>query len=114
MEKIGNSAFEECISLMEVYYEGNEEKWDSLNENYFNNGNESLVYAYVNFETEDLPEVFYDCDGDGCLTTTDMSILKLLLSGIDEYYIRYPDINFDGELNTLDLAILKLMLVGIK
>lgn len=109
MEKIGDSAFEECISLLEVYYEGDEETWLSLNENYFKTNNEALVYAYVNFQTDN---VLGDCDGDGTLTTTDLAVIKLILAGIEKEYDNPPDINQDGVFDVVDLATLKLMLAN--
>jgi hypothetical protein len=110
MEKIGDSAFEECISLLEVYYEGDEETWLSLNENYFKTNNEALVYAYVNFKTDN---VLGDCDGDGTLTTTDLAVIKLILAGIEKEYDNPPDINQDGVFDVVDLATLRLKLVNI-
>ena len=110
---IANDAFNNCISLLEVYYGGSEEKWLTLNDDYFANGNEALVYAYVNFDTEALPEAFVDCDGDGMLTISDLAYVKLLLSCAETLVDKLPDINRDGVFDTADLATLKLMLANI-
>jgi hypothetical protein len=63
-----------------------------------------------------------DVNGDGQLTTTDLSILNSLLvrltlelTTMEDVLVQYPtaDVNGDGQLTTTDLAILKSLLTKI-
>ena len=58
IKSIGNWAFDGCTSITDVFYKGNEEEWNQI---YINNYNESLLDATIHFnyvasEVHDVPE----------------------------------------------------------
>ena len=63
-----------------------------------------------------LPLTYGDINMDGNISTTDLAVLKLLLSREYSYFYKAfltCDINKDGKINTNDLAKMKLYLVGL-
>jgi hypothetical protein len=55
-----------------------------------------------------------DCNNDGEITTLDLAMMKLALSGMIDFDVSLYDFDSDGKVDTVDLAKLKLYLAGIK
>ena len=56
-----------------------------------------------------------DVNGDGKVTTTDLVMLSRYLAELielDEFQLKYADMNEDGIIDVLDLALLRRKLAG--
>ena len=110
---IGANAFNNCYTLTNVYYGGSKEQWEELQKTFMDNGNASLLYAYVSYNTNEIPPFSGDLDGDANITTGDLAVLKLVLAGMEEDTYEFydqADFNMDGTVNSSDLAEIKLYL----
>jgi hypothetical protein len=113
---IGYGAFEGCSALTDVYFQGTEEEWNSIEIGDYNGCLTNATIHYNSTGSEDTPTtsttVTGDLDGDGEVTALDLVALKQGLLGIDETSTA-SDLNGDGEVNVLDLLLLKRYLLGI-
>ena len=58
-----------------------------------------------------------DINGDGKITTTDLVMLSRYLAELielDEFQLKYADMNADGIIDVLDLALLRILLANIE
>lgn len=61
----------------------------------------------VSFFSSAVNDLEYDLNSDGKINSTDLSILKRCVLGIDVKVAGNPDINGDGKINSLDYVLLK-------
>lgn len=110
IEKIGLRAFSEDTQLTDVYYNGTQEEWETVE---IAEGNEPLLNATIHF-TEDAKG---DVSGDGTVNATDaLMVLKhsVRIFELTGEELERADVNKDGSVNSTDaLAILKIA-VGIE
>ncbi|MEE0945967.1 MAG: dockerin type I domain-containing protein [Acutalibacteraceae bacterium] len=95
--------------------------WEVIKEPTATEDGEKVKYCFFCaevVETQTIPalsnvELLGDANGDGEVSTSDLAIEKLFLSGSHTVEInKFADVNKDGKVSTDDLAMLKLFLAG--
>lgn len=110
-------AFNGCSGLTDVYYTGTEEDWNKIT---IGSGNEYLTNATIHFEAElpeeEEPDAYLpgDINGDGEVTTKDVTVLRRYIAGgynvtvVDEAL----DVNRDDAITTKDVTTLRRFIAG--
>lgn len=108
---VGYSAFDGCDSLTTVYYEGTEEKWNTV---FVSDGNEPLLSA--EFVFGEISVIYGDVDGDGDIYLRDVLFLRKYLAGIiseEDINVEATDVDGNGQLTVADVLLLRKYLAGI-
>ena len=111
---IGYAAFECYVYLLNVYYRGTEEQWNSIFIDKWNTPLTSGIIHY-NYVSVDVLESG-DIDGDGVVDAEDLTEMVKILLGetvLDESKQTLADANNDGVVDLLDLLRMKLIIAGM-
>ena len=101
---IGWFAFEHCDALSTVYYGGNAEQWNAIE-----NDNSNKAFDFANVVFNYVPLVLGDINEDGKVDNLDAaSVLKhdAKLITLEGTQYTAADVNTDGTVNNLDAALI--------
>ena len=104
---IGDMAFNDCISLSDVYYTGSEDEWNEISIS--TAGNTPLLNATIHYNY--TPVKYGDISGDGAINISDAIFVAQSLASSDivltEAQRKAADVNCDGSLNISDAILLQ-------
>ena len=119
--EIGSKVFESCKSLKDIYYGGNEARWNSIDNKSKGGFLEEATIHFNNdddFTGSDTPELkLGDVNNDGKITAKDSMAIQrhtINLKKLDDTLLKAADVNGDGKVSNKDaLAILRFT-IGYK
>lgn len=110
LEKIGLSAFTDDTQLTDVYFNGTQEEWESIE---IAEGNEPLLNATIHF----AEDVRGDVNSDRFVNATDALVILRHAVRIDELTgqtLEKADVNADGFVNSSDALVVLRIAVGLE